>query len=258
MLSCRYSTPGTIPYERRFRSAERVQQLTSCGRHATLPPFPMVPYAISLSLSVTWRALKDCPQAVDDLMSGITLLQDTLQELGKWSPKAAEMSRLGHKLMRALRAPAANSTTPVLKANDHQQLASSQRLLEDGGAGDEPSQGVPSALGRVSDRTWESATTRTSSGGTLETQFTDESQPDTTSAGFDEMYNALSLGFGGNVDGFEALMAPGIFDFSHLDATNGGDAFGHYLDTGKACSIGGQYAFADLNPSTSVSYGSIQ
>jgi hypothetical protein len=59
MLSCRYSGPGSIPYARRLASADRILEIIGQGGHESLPPLPLVPYAISMSTTMIYRALRD-------------------------------------------------------------------------------------------------------------------------------------------------------------------------------------------------------
>lgn len=180
----------------------------------------MVPYAISLALTVTWRALKDCPQAMEELMSRISLLQDTLYEVGKWSPKAVQMSKLSRKLLHTLRPPSAAPASVSTGADYSPAEVAPHVERERGGVIGE----TPSTI-KVSDGIWESPVTTSSLNDVLDGQHTDGSQFDSGSIIFSDVYNALSLGFGGNVDGIEAMMVPGMFDFSELQASESGDAF---------------------------------
>ncbi|KAH8646199.1 hypothetical protein BX600DRAFT_477265 [Xylariales sp. PMI_506] len=59
MLSCRYSGPGTDLYSRRLTSADRVLCIISSEGNDMLPPLPLVPYALSMSTTVIYRALLD-------------------------------------------------------------------------------------------------------------------------------------------------------------------------------------------------------
>lgn len=59
MLSCRYNGPGTVQYIRRLKSADRVLAIVSREGCEGLPPLPLVPYAMSMSTTVIYRALHD-------------------------------------------------------------------------------------------------------------------------------------------------------------------------------------------------------
>ncbi|KAK2036263.1 hypothetical protein LZ31DRAFT_484229 [Colletotrichum somersetense] len=71
MLSCRYSGPGSLQYTRRLASADCVLKLIAQETPDGLPPLPLVPYAMSMSTTVIYRALRDgerLPErAYDDL-----------------------------------------------------------------------------------------------------------------------------------------------------------------------------------------------
>ncbi|KAK2032531.1 hypothetical protein LX32DRAFT_555332, partial [Colletotrichum zoysiae] len=71
MLSCRYSGPGSVQYTRRLASADCVLNIITQETADGLPPLPLVPYAMSMSTTVIYRALRDgerLPErAYDDL-----------------------------------------------------------------------------------------------------------------------------------------------------------------------------------------------
>lgn len=59
MLSCRYSGPNSVPYNRRLESAVTILDIVFHGGCHNLPPLPLVPYAMSMSTTVIYRALRD-------------------------------------------------------------------------------------------------------------------------------------------------------------------------------------------------------
>ncbi|KAK2051402.1 hypothetical protein LY76DRAFT_675245 [Colletotrichum caudatum] len=59
MLSCQYSGPGSIQYTRRLASADCVLKIITQETPDGLPPLPLVPYAMSMSTTVIYRALRD-------------------------------------------------------------------------------------------------------------------------------------------------------------------------------------------------------
>ncbi|KAK2592771.1 hypothetical protein QQS21_009514 [Conoideocrella luteorostrata] len=222
MLSCRHSTPHTRPYERRFRSAERVQQLTANGRHSSLPPLPMVPYAVALSLTVTLRAAKDRPQAAEELTPMVASLQITLIELGKWSVQAAGMSRLAQKLMGKLLVPSATSIkSNSLSSNTAEgdsifgsDRTSSQSHGDLGTSGELGSKAPFVLHSSVHDTTWEIPASRMSSGHSLEATLPNELQPAGPDYAIEDLSFGVFMGFEEGMNSFQALTAPGLFDFS--------------------------------------------
>ncbi|KAJ4144999.1 hypothetical protein LMH87_003864 [Akanthomyces muscarius] len=65
MLSCRFSGPGTVPYRRRLASADAILLIASEQGADALPPLPLIPYAVSLSTTMIYRALRDGQRQVD-------------------------------------------------------------------------------------------------------------------------------------------------------------------------------------------------
>jgi hypothetical protein len=105
MLSCRSSGAGTKSYQRRLSSADLVQEMTSGDRHRNLPPLPIVPYAVSLSLTAAYRAIRDCQKephiAYQDLITRCTILESLSHRW--WS--AGRMAKLGRMALSRLKSP---------------------------------------------------------------------------------------------------------------------------------------------------------
>lgn len=90
MLSCRDSSPGTTSYRRRLRAADRVQELTMGGRWSHFPPLPILPYAVSLSLTVAFRAMLDFQKEITLVYQEISIRLEILKGLSAhwWTAKA--------------------------------------------------------------------------------------------------------------------------------------------------------------------------
>lgn len=104
MLSCRFSGPGTDPYNRRLASADRILQLVSQEQYGDLPPLPLVPYAVSMSTTMIYRALgngqRDLTSACDDLKVCCT----ALRSLSKTWTGVRGVSKMASKLWKVLSA----------------------------------------------------------------------------------------------------------------------------------------------------------
>lgn len=90
MLSCRGALPGTAAYRRQLTCADRVHELTAHGKHISLPPLPLIPYAVGLSMTAAYRALKDSQSDTWQLAyRGFRNRCETLEALSKrwWSAK---------------------------------------------------------------------------------------------------------------------------------------------------------------------------
>ncbi|VUC26003.1 unnamed protein product, partial [Clonostachys rosea] len=224
MLSCRYSVPDTPPYKRRFQSAERVRQLNTNGRHSGLPPLPMIPYAVALSLTVTLRAAKDRPQEATMLKPAIASLQAILEEIGNWSPQASGMHRIAKKLITKLQisgAPVGTSslhlspeTADESSAFDNDRDCSSMHARS--GAIGHSGSGTLSALRNEADRTWKTHVSSVNPGQCMESDLNHEFQPldNPNHSDFEALPFDVSIGFEDVMDGSHGLVAPGLFDFS--------------------------------------------
>lgn len=101
MLSCRHSGPGTIHYTRRLASADSVLGITTQGQHETLPPLPLVPYAISMATTVIYRALRDGRRDTDTAFHDLGLCCNALDSLGQRWTSAQGVARLAKRLWRS-------------------------------------------------------------------------------------------------------------------------------------------------------------
>ncbi|KAK5946584.1 hypothetical protein PMZ80_000727 [Knufia obscura] len=106
ILSCRAGGPMSRSYNRRIESADRIQKLTAEGRFAHLPPLPLVPYAISLSLTVAYRGLRDSHSDPVKTQSDLAARCGILESLNKTWWTADAMAKLGRKALKSLQQPA--------------------------------------------------------------------------------------------------------------------------------------------------------
>jgi hypothetical protein len=102
MLSCRYSGPGSVHYNRRLSSADRILQIISNGGHESLPPLPLVPYAMSMSTTVIYRALRDDQRDIDTAYMHLSVCCDALDDLSQRWTSATGVARLASKLTKRL------------------------------------------------------------------------------------------------------------------------------------------------------------
>ncbi|KAK5083650.1 hypothetical protein LTR05_006154 [Lithohypha guttulata] len=105
ILSCRAGGPTSRSYQRRIVAADRIQKLTARGRQAHLPPIPLVPYAISLSLTVAYRGLRDGHSDPVKAQADLASRCDILESLNKTWWTADAMAKLGRKALKSLQQP---------------------------------------------------------------------------------------------------------------------------------------------------------
>ncbi|KAG9793276.1 hypothetical protein ABEF93_005144 [Exophiala dermatitidis] len=106
ILSCRAGGPTTASYARRVSAANRIQELLSNGRHSHIPPIPLVPYAVGLSLTVAYRCLRDNADVdPEKARSDLATRCETLETLSTYWWTADAMARLGRKALKSLQQP---------------------------------------------------------------------------------------------------------------------------------------------------------
>jgi hypothetical protein len=103
MLSCRFSGPGSAVYNRRLSSADRVLQILSQDRHRDLPPLPLIPYAMSMSTTVIYRALRNNSRSFEVAQSDLKACCSVLSMLGRQWTRAKRVAALVHRLLRDLK-----------------------------------------------------------------------------------------------------------------------------------------------------------
>lgn len=102
MLSCRYSGPGSIPYARRLASADRILEIIGQGGHETLPPLPLVPYAISMSTTMIYRALRDGQRDAERASRDMKQCCGALDGLSRSWTSARGVAQLARRLWKIL------------------------------------------------------------------------------------------------------------------------------------------------------------
>lgn len=99
MLSCRAGRTGSLPYVRRSLAADEVQHIASKMNPNRLLPLPLIPYSISLALTVAYRDLRDGHKSASMAIDDIFLRCDSLEALGSNWPTAKIMARLGRAVL---------------------------------------------------------------------------------------------------------------------------------------------------------------
>jgi hypothetical protein len=102
MLSCRYSGPGTTQYIRRLESADRVLEVISREGCEGLPPLPLVPYAMSMSTTVIYRALHDGTRDIDTAREDLYRCCDALDGLSQRWTSVRGVAKLAKRLCRLI------------------------------------------------------------------------------------------------------------------------------------------------------------
>ncbi|KAL1887530.1 hypothetical protein Sste5346_010141 [Sporothrix stenoceras] len=102
MLSCRYSGPGTGPYQRRLDAAIRVLSLITDGQHTRLPPLPLVPYALSMGTTIIYRALRDKQRDNPTSRRDLARCCEALDGLARLWTSVAAVAKLARRLLRLL------------------------------------------------------------------------------------------------------------------------------------------------------------
>jgi hypothetical protein len=105
MLSCRFSGPHSLHYIRRLASADRILQIVALAEEAgddDLPPLPLVPYAISLSTTAIFRALRDGQRDLDAAYEDLSRCHRVLVALGERWTSVRGMTRLTQRLLGEL------------------------------------------------------------------------------------------------------------------------------------------------------------
>lgn len=117
MLSCRFSGPGSVQYNRRLASADCIIELTSCGKDQSLPPLPLIPYAMSMALAVTYRALRDNQRDFHTAYEKLVLCCNALDAMNKRWTSITRVIQLGQRLLKHLNKPGVMNAH-VAHAND--------------------------------------------------------------------------------------------------------------------------------------------
>ncbi|KAK2009500.1 hypothetical protein LZ32DRAFT_537783 [Colletotrichum eremochloae] len=100
MLSCRYSGPGSVQYMRRLTSADCVLGIITQETPDGLPPLPLVPYAMSMSTTVIYRALRDGERLPELAYNDLEACSKNLEALSLLWSSAKGVARLVRRLRR--------------------------------------------------------------------------------------------------------------------------------------------------------------
>lgn len=126
ILSCRTASPNHPSYARRLHAGNEIQRLVSNGYHEIIPPFPLVPYAVSLSLTVAYRVIRDRNFSSSDpdsitARANLTTRCEILESLSPRYWPADAMAKLGRKALSSLNKPGADkkSTHALARQLDH-------------------------------------------------------------------------------------------------------------------------------------------
>lgn len=118
ILACRAGDATTLSYQRRATAAARIQEIvTARGTDLHVPPLPLVPYAVSLSLTVAYRLLRDSKSAAEmrSAQADLSCRCEVLEKLSfRWS-SAAAMAKLGRKALKSLERPFVEDAAQITK-----------------------------------------------------------------------------------------------------------------------------------------------
>lgn len=146
MLSCRYSGPKSVQYQRRLSSADSVLRIVCLEGPANLPPLPLVPYAMSMSTTVIYRALRDGERAPEEAYKDLGACYDNLIILSQLWTSAKGVARLVRRLQQFTRpsAPPFRITegAPCTCDNTHQHANVLKNPISNLNTLQRPTQGV--------------------------------------------------------------------------------------------------------------------
>ncbi|OHE95056.1 hypothetical protein CORC01_09713 [Colletotrichum orchidophilum] len=106
MLSCRYSGPKSVLYTRRLSSADSILGIIGREGPDGLPPLPLVPYAMSMSTTVIYRALRDGERAPEVAYKDLGACYDNLSILSQQWSSAKGVARLVRRFQQFTRSAA--------------------------------------------------------------------------------------------------------------------------------------------------------
>lgn len=118
MLSCRFSGPGTVPYRRRLASADAILLIASEQGVDALPPLPLIPYAVSLSTTMIYRALRDGQRQVECVWQDLMRCCEVFSTLTSIWTCVEGMQKLARRLLRLLTNPPAAAVPNTSSSTD--------------------------------------------------------------------------------------------------------------------------------------------
>jgi hypothetical protein len=134
MLSCRYSGPGSVQYNRRLASADRILDLISHVGHEGFPPLPLVPYAMSMSTTVIYRAFRDNQRDLDSACGDLRLCYNALEAFSQRWTSARYVAKLAKRIWGVLVKSRVRNGLP----DDGDEHAQKEPTSDDTGAGNSP------------------------------------------------------------------------------------------------------------------------
>jgi hypothetical protein len=108
ILACRAGDATTLSYQRRATAAARIQEIvTARDTDLHIPPLPLVPYAVSLSLTVAYRLLRDSKSTAEvrSAKADLSCRCEVLEKLSARWGSAAAMAKLGRKALKSIERP---------------------------------------------------------------------------------------------------------------------------------------------------------
>ena len=76
--------------------------MLSQGGHASLPPLPLVPYALSMSTTIIYRALRDTQRDLNAAYKDLTTCHETLDALSQTWTTVRGTAKLAKRILRML------------------------------------------------------------------------------------------------------------------------------------------------------------
>jgi hypothetical protein len=101
--SCRNASPTQASYTRRIQAADRIQALLTDFPPLEIPPMPLIPYAIGLSLTVAYRCIRSPSTSnPSEQKAALTTRSKMLESLAPYWWTADAMALLGRKALKSL------------------------------------------------------------------------------------------------------------------------------------------------------------
>lgn len=100
VLSCRFSGPGTPHYARRLTSSDQILAIIGNSGYESLPPLPLIPYAMSMSMTVLYRAFRDGERAIDSTITNLQHCYDTLKGLSRHWTSVRGLARMAKRVLK--------------------------------------------------------------------------------------------------------------------------------------------------------------
>ncbi|KAL2851526.1 hypothetical protein BJY01DRAFT_232942 [Aspergillus pseudoustus] len=122
MLSCRHSGPGSVQYNRRLLSADRILTIFTNEECGNLPPLPLLPYAMSMSTTVIYRAWRDVQRDLDITYRDLCRCCDVLDRLSEQWTNARGVAKLATDLRVTIKS---RRTEPYLETRPSVDAATS-------------------------------------------------------------------------------------------------------------------------------------